>query len=94
MSDQEINAMHVANEIQDYLEDHPNAADTLEGITKWWLSRKRIEEAAVVISEALAILERQGRVTKTVSVDGKEIYSRSRQHGARRPTNNDEPVNR
>ncbi|MEE9354521.1 MAG: hypothetical protein V3U75_02935 [Methylococcaceae bacterium] len=79
MSDEsdENNVLQVAHEIQNYLQDHPNAADTLEGINKWWISRIRVEEAAVVIIKALEILERQGMVEKTVSVDGKEIYSRS-----------------
>jgi len=79
MSDKEvINTRHVAHEIQKYLQDHPNAADTLEGITIWWLSRIRLEEATEVIKKALEVLERQGMVTKTVTVDGKEIYSRTK----------------
>ena len=73
------NAMHVANDIQKYLQHRPNAADTLEGITKWWVSQICVEESVEVIAKALEILERQGKVTKTVTLGGKEIYSRSRQ---------------
>ncbi len=76
---EDINAMRVADDIQKYLQHRPNAADTLEGITKWWVSQICVEEAVEVIAKALEILERQGKVTKIVMVGGKEIYSRSRQ---------------
>lgn len=66
----------VANEIEKYLDHHPNAADTLEGILKWWIYRIRVEEAAVTVSKALEILEREDKLEKTVTVDGKEIYRR------------------
>lgn len=93
MSDEEIiNAMHVAHEIEKYLQHRPNAADTLEGITKWWVSQIRVEEAVEVITKALEILERQGMVTKTVTVDGKEIYSRSKQSESGLLINNDEKI--
>ena len=75
MSEDVINTMHVAHEIQKYLQDHPHAADTLDGISKWWISRIRVEEATLTVSKALEILEREGKIKKTVSVNGKQIYS-------------------
>lgn len=79
------NKMHVANEIEKYLDYHPNAADTLEGIIKWWISRIRLEETIEVVSEALSILESKGIVTKRDSADGRKIYCRSKQSGSREP---------
>ena len=86
------NAMRVADDIQKYLQYHPNAADTLEGITKWWVSQICVEEAVEVIAKALEILERQGKVTKTVMVGGKEIYSRSKLHESEWLIDKDERV--
>jgi len=37
---EEITALVI--EITEYFETHPNAADSLEGITKWWLKKTRV----------------------------------------------------
>lgn len=93
MPDEEIvNVMHIAHEIEKYLQDHPKAADSLEGITKWWLSRIHVEETTEVIKKALEVLEQQGIVTKTVSVSSRDIYSCSKQYGSRWSTDSDERV--
>ena len=44
---------NVAREIESYLSMHPNAADTLEGVVKWWLIRQRFEESMNLVSKAL-----------------------------------------
>jgi hypothetical protein len=36
-----------------YLEAHPSAADTLEGITAWWLEQRRIRYGVEIVSAAL-----------------------------------------
>src|SRR5437016_2658461 len=46
----------VAEEILSYLRNHPNAADTLEGILKWWLPRQRYETEQQRIEQALEYL--------------------------------------
>jgi hypothetical protein len=45
-----------------YLENHPSAADTLEGITTWWLEQLRIQCGIEVVSGALERLIRSGEV--------------------------------
>ncbi len=77
MSDEEIDkVIHIANDIETYLKQHPDAADTLDGIIKWWVSRIRIEESVGDISKALVLLELENIVAKTRTVDGRVIYSR------------------
>ena len=55
----------LANEIRDYLDTHPNAADSVEGVAKWWLRRQRYEQALENVRKALDYLVRQGLVAKS-----------------------------
>lgn len=43
----------VADEIKRYLEARPNAADTVEGISHWWLTRQRFEKATEIAQWAI-----------------------------------------
>ena len=43
----------VAREILAYLEQNPNACDTLVGITRWWLMKQRIEATTIAVQQAL-----------------------------------------
>ena len=45
-----------------YLEAHPSAADTLEGITAWWLEQRRIRYGVEIVSSALERLITSGAV--------------------------------
>jgi len=66
----------VADEIARYLYAHPDAADTLDGIRRWWLPRVRLEETAAQIEEALDELVRRGVVVRQVLADGTVLYRR------------------
>lgn len=71
--------MKLAEQIERYLESHPDAADSLEGIANWWLPRQRYIESIEQVNEALDILVRNGRVEKTTLSDGHVIYVRKSQ---------------
>jgi hypothetical protein len=47
-----------------YLEAHPSAADTLEGITAWWLEQRRIRYGVEIVSGALERLITAGSVER------------------------------
>ncbi|HYP98149.1 MAG TPA: hypothetical protein VER96_05715 [Polyangiaceae bacterium] len=64
----------VANEISRYLTKHAEAADSLEGIQRWWLTRIRIEEAAQRVKRALESLVHRGTVVMEVLPDGGVLY--------------------
>ena len=64
----------ISVEIQKYLHDHPNAADTLEGITRWWLTCRRYEEGRKNVEKALYLLINRKLLTKTENSDGTYIY--------------------
>jgi hypothetical protein len=64
----------IAGEIARYLVQHPDAADTFDGITRWWLTRIRFEEATRLVAQALEGLVRDGRVVEQELPDGTLLY--------------------
>ena len=57
-----------------YLEKNPDAGDTLEGITKWWLESERVDQAVDEVAEALNRLLEKGAVIKTKCKKGPYIF--------------------
>lgn len=43
-----------------YLDDHPTAMDTLDGIAQWWIMRQQLEIEVRRVSSALTSLVREG----------------------------------
>jgi hypothetical protein len=64
----------IAREIARYLAEHPAAADSADGIRRWWLLRQRFDEAAEQVQRALDRLESTGQIRKQVLPDGTVIY--------------------
>lgn len=75
--DDEQAVAEVAEIIKRYLDTYPNAADSIEGIARWWLGRQRFEERLKAVEQALEYLVAKGEVARTVAADGKAIYSRA-----------------
>ena len=69
MRDWEERVDSVAREIERYLESHPNAADSLEGISTWWVSKQRIRYELEVVRAALDKLTRAGIVSSGDAAD-------------------------
>ena len=67
--------VRIAQEIERYLQARPQAADSVEGIAKWWLSRQRFEESYDHVQQALDFLIARGRIRKRMNTDGTNIYS-------------------
>lgn len=65
----------IAQEISDYLAEHPKAADSLEGVASWWLARQRYESAEDVVQKALEHLVTKGVVEKISNKGGKTVFS-------------------
>ena len=64
----------IAEEIQLYLFDHPNAADTLEGITRWWLDNVSVPVPVSSVEKALDWLLKQYVVEKESLPDGGAVF--------------------
>ena len=66
------NRLCTAYDILAYLARNPDASDTLEGITEWWLLDQHIERHMAAVEGALAelvakefIIERKGKDLRT-----------------------------
>jgi predicted transcriptional regulator len=74
----------LARDILDYLMRHPDAKDTVEGITQWWLLEQRIQRTLPEVEAALAELVERGLVNRYQQRDGRIRYRWSRQNEAER----------
>ena len=72
---QEDHLTEVVDAILRYLDKHPHAADTSEGIAKWWVPTDSHADIDTVRS-ALARLESQGLVCRRMNADRNVVFSR------------------
>jgi Fe2+ or Zn2+ uptake regulation protein len=68
----------LAQMISGYLEFHPHAADTLEGVAKWWFPPASQPQSLEQVAKVLESLVDQGIVKETSMAVGKIIYSAAR----------------
>ena len=77
MSSQDELARAIAEAIEGYLAQHPDAGDSLEGIAGWWLSADLQGASPLCVQRALDSLVDAGVVKATELEAGVVIYSRS-----------------
>jgi hypothetical protein len=68
----------IADQILAYLVKHPEAQDTLEGITEWWLLEQRIRSAVEEVDGALHNLVADDLLLKRQCADGRTYYGLNR----------------
>ena len=64
----------IAAEIRNYLAAHPEAADSISGIHRWWLPPKFAAEHASVIEQALERLLSASLIRVRHLPDGASVY--------------------
>jgi Fe2+ or Zn2+ uptake regulation protein len=64
----------ISGMILDYLCKNPDAGDTLEGITRWWLNMERIDLSVKEVAQALESLMEQGVITINKNRGGTTLY--------------------
>jgi hypothetical protein len=77
VQNREADVARVSAAILEYLEHNGNAADTLEGITKWWLPVEQRAMDRTVVERALETLVANGQLQGTRLVDGAVLYRRA-----------------
>ncbi|MGH7712996.1 MAG: hypothetical protein ACREOG_17020 [Gemmatimonadaceae bacterium] len=70
LSDANLRALVLA-----YLDDHPTAMDTIDGIAEWWVLRQQIDIEVRRVSRVLALLVTDG-VLEEVNQGGVRFYRR------------------
>lgn len=70
----EVDKEEVARRIMNYLQKHPDAGDTLEGISKWWVKLERVDESVDNVSVALEELVKKRKIKKREIKGGSLIY--------------------
>ena len=63
----------VARWIADHFAVHPLAADTAQGIRRWWLAPRHGEVDLELVEQALARLEKEG-VVSSHDIGGQVVY--------------------
>jgi hypothetical protein len=71
----------IADSIERYLMQRPEAADTAEGISTWWLSTPLGADAVPAVLAALRQLEARGIVVRTERGGGPTIFSGASRRG-------------
>ena len=61
---------NVAEAVMRYLRHQPDAADTLEGVVKWWLPRQRYLDTRERVEAALELLVQRELVEKFAGPGG------------------------
>lgn len=67
----------IQSEVLAYLDDHPNAADTADGIRQWWLFQRMALYSQDKVLKALDQLKDTGLLEARKLGDGREIFSLS-----------------
>jgi hypothetical protein len=65
-------AEHVAAILRGYVASHPDAADTLDGIARWWFPAAVVPE---VMRSAVERLVAEGTLRRRESADGTVVYA-------------------
>ena len=65
----------LAEQIMRYLESHPDAADSPEGIAMWWIPHQRQKESVEKVTKVLKVLVDKGGVQKKELKDGSIVYT-------------------
>ena len=64
----------LARQILRYLQQHPKAQDTIEGIAVWWVSERAIKKWLPQVRKALAVLVTHGYLEKHTAAGGNVFY--------------------
>ena len=79
MSRNQNTVTEIQAEVLGYLDEHPEAADSVEAIQRWWLLQRIARYSRSLVQQALDGLVVAQRVERRVLGDGREVYARARQ---------------
>ncbi|HEX7986764.1 MAG TPA: hypothetical protein VF616_24840 [Duganella sp.] len=74
MNDDPIWAEEIADEILDYLQLHPSAMESRDGILQCWILQRRFLRGLAALDVALERLLAEGRIEGVPGADGRMLY--------------------
>jgi hypothetical protein len=74
MSDDETLRDELKREVLAFLDLHPDAADSMEGIAHWWILHQRFLRGLHALADALEELERSGELERVQGPDGRALW--------------------
>ena len=77
---QKIMLTEIQSEVLGYLEDHPDAFDTVDGIRQWWLLRRLAQYSTDRVQTAIDQLVETGFIETRLLDDGQCAYCRCANH--------------
>lgn len=69
----------LSDAVLNYLLQHPEAQDTVEGITEWWLLEQRVAAAVANVEAVLTDLVKRGFLLVSKCEDGRLCYRFNRE---------------
>lgn len=73
----------IVRALRRYIAERPDAADSIDGVHRWWLLPRLHEEPLELVELAVAYLVHEGVLRAIVQEDGRVIYSSGRKPPAR-----------
>ena len=70
----------VVDAILEYLEEHPQASDTLEGIAEWWIMRRQVRAELDALQNALRQLTESGVLVITGEGDRSRYQLKAKEY--------------
>jgi hypothetical protein len=64
----------LAREVLRYLNRHPGASDTIEGIAQWWIAKQRLEDTLVHVQAAVDQLVERHLIEASQGAAGRTSY--------------------
>ena len=71
--------------IEAHLAAYPQAADSAEGVARWWLAGQGVVATEPEVESALDLLVQQQRLRRVLLADGNTLYCGSANQGQERP---------
>ena len=73
MNDDPVWAEEIAGEILDYLQLHPTAMESRDGILQYWILQRRFLRGLVALDDALERLVAEDRIERVRGADGRML---------------------
>ncbi len=73
-----VTRSEIQSEVLGYLDEQPNAADSIEGIRQWWLLQRMAKYSLGRVQQAVEELETAQLIERHTLADGRVVYAKSR----------------